>query len=230
MCQFLCAVVARDGSIYTMPAVTDSHADLIISYGLQNGDHDKMPGFAKVQFSPPNSTQLADPAAYRLTVEESCAPVWFDESMHTDAEAKLRRMVKRMIVRDERQLLLGGCWILAGGAYVQRVKTAKILALYDSSRVEALCDSSRVEALYDSSSVGTLYGSSSVGTLYGSSSVGTLSGSSRVEALCGSSSVEALCDSSSVGTLYGSSSVGNGGGGRIANDARPKNVGAADND
>lgn len=163
MCQFLSAIITRDGNIYMMPNVTDSHSELVEWCGLQNGDDDRLPGFAKVQFSPPEGGSLANIEAYRLTVEEECSPIWFDDSMCADIEAKLRHAVQAMIIDSPRTLLLGGCWILVGEAKVQIVKTSRILAMYGSSRVEAMYDSSRVEAMYDSSRVGTMYGSSSVG-------------------------------------------------------------------
>jgi hypothetical protein len=179
MCNFLSAIVLRNGDIVCDPEHTDSHEDLIAMAGLRDDRvAQAMEAFCRVELLPPDDhAAIADVSAWRFVVDEEAAPSWLDRA---GIAKKLRRMVAKMLVGDTRRLLLGGCWILHGEARVSAVKNGRIALMHDSSQVGTMHDSSRVGTMHDSSRVEAMYGSSQVGAMYDSSRVGTMHDSSRV--------------------------------------------------
>jgi len=203
MCIFLSAIVLQSHEIVRDPEHTDSHEDLIESRGLVDNGRG---AFVRVELVPKGLLYEVD--KYVLRLDQNNAPDWWTANLRDHVESVLRDDVRRMIVANERECLLGGCWILVDGVTVKRAKNARIIAMYGSSRIGTMLGSSHVGTMHYSSSVGAMYGSSSVGTMLGSSSVGAMYGSSSVGAMYGSSHVGTMHYSSSVGAMYGSSSVG----------------------
>lgn len=160
MCNFLSAIVLRDGEILTAPEHTDSHQELIDFYGLKDDEKER---FARVEFKPSSEEAYDKPDAYILTIDQEITPHWFDEAMAERVRAKLRARVQMMVVRSDRKILLGGAWILTGKASVSDVKNARIISMHESSRVDSMYGESRVESMHDSSRVGYMHGKSRVG-------------------------------------------------------------------
>ena len=208
MCNFISAIVCRNGDILCDPEHTDSHEDLVVVYGLRDqgalgaGGRD----WVRVEFIPPDgSSSIDDPQKWSLRVDEDFMPEWFNVE---DVTAKMQERASRMIVCDDRRLILGGCWIVCGSASVQKVSNARIYSVRDSARVDSVCDSARVDSVRDSARVGSVYGSARVGSVYGSARVGSVYGSASVGSVRDSASVGSVYGSASVGSVYGSASVG----------------------
>jgi hypothetical protein len=196
MCKAFSSIVVMSGEVYCDPALTDSHEVLKRAHCPQLPDDGI--AFVRVEYTPPDDpSEIGDLDCWHLILDAVAAPVWW-EDREESVRTTMRRLVERMLVSGTRDILLGGCWILLGGACVRDVYFSRILSMHGRSQVRALYDSSRVGALYGSSQVGALYGSSQVGTLYDSSRVGTLYDSSQVGTLYGSSRVCALYGSSRV--------------------------------
>jgi hypothetical protein len=84
-------------------------------------------------------------------VDQDIIPEWWDDAMREDATRKLRAIVARAIVTEDRTMLLGGTWVLGGSANVNRAVSVRIVSMWDSSQVGEM---------WDSSQVGTMGGSS----------------------------------------------------------------------
>ena len=175
MCKFLSAIVTRDGRVLSAPEYTDSHEDLIAAFGLRDNGLDH---FCRVEYTP-KGAEYDNLDSYVLRLDEDDEPSWWAERKD-DVEAELRHRIEAMIVREDHDILLGGCWIIASGT----VKIAK------------------------SCTIRNMYGTSSVGSMYGTSSVGSMSGTSRVGSMYGTSSVGSKSGTSSVGSMSDTSSVG----------------------
>jgi len=179
MCNFLSAIVLRDGTLICDPEHTDSHEDLLEIHALNDGITALyQERFARIEFTPPaDSAKIEDLSTWALKIDEEAKPSWFDE---TTIRSKCEERILRIFVRNEVKILVGGCWILVGNARAIKVIHSTIKSLHGSSQIGELHGSSQVGSLHGSSQVGKLYDSSQVGELYGSSQVGTLCGSSRV--------------------------------------------------
>ena len=125
ICNFLSAVVLRNGDVLTHPLL-DSHSDLVRYYQLPDGRQHHQ-HFAKVELTPDDWLNV-DTWNFRL--DEETAPGWW-EDVKTQAEATLRDRAKAMIVTTGRKdLILEGCWILAGDAEFADVRGGRIIHMY----------------------------------------------------------------------------------------------------
>ena len=171
MCRFKSSIETRDGRIIHHE-LTDSHEDLLILAGItERNDSDVNPMFVRLEFCPVDNKDLADPGKYELVIDGGSRPSWFtEEREHAHAEF-LRGVIRSMLVTDERKLLMGGAWILAGKANAATAKSCRIVAMRDSAKVGAMRDSAKVDAMYDSANVGAMRDSAKVGAMYGSAKV-----------------------------------------------------------
>jgi len=204
MCRFLSALVLRSGDIICDPEHTDSHEHLIEAHGLSDRGLD---AFVRVEFIPVDQN-FVDVSSYKLVVDEPGRPDWFESALEERIIESLRDRVRRMIVEDERRLLLGGCWILGPHAVVRVVVNARIYCMVGDSQVGELRGNSQVGVLWENSQVGVLRENSQVGELRENSQVGELWENSKVGVLWENSKVGVLWGNSQVGELRGNSQVG----------------------
>ena len=206
MCRFASAIFLRNGDMIADFANTDSHAELAEAFGLARSEMQAIRHeFVRVELVP--SENWADVSSYRFILDEEHAPDWADSDFLAKAERTIRAAVNRMIVRDSRQLLLGGCWILAESVKIASTKNARIVQMLGSSSVNQMLGSSRVDLMLGSSSVNQMLGSSRVDLMRDSSRVDLMRDSSSVNQMLDSSRVDLMRDSSSVKEMWGSSSV-----------------------
>jgi hypothetical protein len=115
MCNFFSFIMRRNGDLLSAPEWTDSHEDLIVMHGLRDegelgaGGRDWTGG----EFVPPiDKSKIEDLSTWTLRADEETSPDWWDADKVREACAA---RVERMIVRDDRAILVGGPWILLGG-------------------------------------------------------------------------------------------------------------------
>ena len=137
MCQFLSALVLRNGDVLTHPLL-DSHSDLVRYYQVPD-DRTHHQHFAKVELTPGDTDESwLDPATWRFRLDEETAPGWW-EDVKGAAEATLRDRAKAMIVTTGRKdLILEGCWILAGDAEFADVRGGRIVRMLGGT-LTAMC-------------------------------------------------------------------------------------------
>jgi len=135
MCQFKSAIVTKDGTVFHHE-LTDSHELLIDHFGLKEGDAAGFAhaNFVRVEFYPDGKADIAKPEKYRLRVDERETPVWFTEEIRQTATATLTAIIEKMIVRDERRVLLGGAWIFDGGT-VYRACGIRLIAAINKANL-----------------------------------------------------------------------------------------------
>jgi hypothetical protein len=207
MCNFLSALVLRNGDVLTAPELTDAHSELVEYFGLTDVSNSDCSHFAKVDFVPTGAPWEVD--KYELRVDEDTQPVWWAD-VADRVVSDLRSRIQRMIISSgRRNLLLGGCWIVCGDAEIGDAKNGRIYSVFGSGRVGNVYDSGRVENVYDSGRVGNVSGSGSVENVYDSGRVGSVFGNGRVGSVFGNGRVGNVYDSGRVGNVYDSGRVGN---------------------
>ena len=203
MCNFLSAIAFKNGDVFEASQYTDSHEHLIASLGLDDTKDLFIRNWVRVEFVPGND--VADVDKYTLRCDECESPAWWDGVSET-VEKNLHRIVSKMVIRDERKCILGGCWIFAG-ARSNHVVSARIIAMLGSSQVNEMLGSSQVKTMRDSSQVNEMLDSSQVNEMLDSSQVNEMRGSSQVKTMWGSSQVNEMWGSSQVKTMRDSSQV-----------------------
>ena len=145
MCQFFSALYTRPNG--NKPGellwhwATDSHTDIMAIHKIKEA---REGNFVRVEFTPPTPDKVTDIKAWNFRLDEERTPSWFDADEQESCIEKLRRLVAKFIVTDEREVLVDGPWVLA--------KEAKINRLI-SARVKLMCGSSNVGTMYGSSNV-----------------------------------------------------------------------------
>jgi hypothetical protein len=229
MCEFFSAIYTKQGKLlYNLHL--DSHEDIVALYNLRdNSDTFFRQNFARVEFVPDHTKDITKPDAWTLRLDETNTLDWWD---HEKAAEKCWEVIKKIIITDYRRLLVGGVYILANEAKIDKIINANVREMWDSSQVGEMRGFSQVGEMRDSSQVGVMCGSSQVGVMYNSSQVremwgfsqvGVMRDSSQVGEMRGSSQVGVMRDSSQVGEMRDSSQVGvMCGSSAIKNDRRGK--------
>jgi hypothetical protein len=203
MCQFFSGIAFKNGDVHYNP-MTDNHEDLIDELELKDLNSGMRP-WVRFEYTADDLTEIKD---YKLRIDEQDPPEWCDKEFQSALEEKARSIVSPMILsKVEKKILVGGCWVLAGGSIIDRVVNVRII-LMKSAKVGVMWGSSNVGEMWGSSNVGVMRESSNVGVMRGSSNVGEMWGSSNVGVMWGSSKVSVMWESSKVGEMWGSSNVG----------------------
>ena len=157
MCQFLSALVLRNGDVLSHPML-DSHADLVTYFKLPDTSA-KVHHFAKVELVP---VDWLDPATWTWTVDENVLPIWWDEVAEA-AEATLRARAARMILVDgTHRLIVDGSWLIGGTAIVHDVRGGRILNVRDSAQIYDVRDSAQIRGVRGSAQIRGVGGSAQI--------------------------------------------------------------------
>ena len=141
MCNFLSALVLRNGDVLTHPML-DSHADLVKYYALPD-DNEFIRHFVKVELTP---VDWADASTWKWKLDEEADPAWWND-VKDGAEKKLSAKAAAMILKDvERELIVDGCWIVAGKSKIRDVRSGRIVRVQDSASITNVRDSAKLDA------------------------------------------------------------------------------------
>ena len=140
MCKTFSAILTKSEELIFHPEFTDSHEDLLRTLNMfDNGE-----SFVRLEFCP-TGNDYADLKSYKLKVDQRVRPGWFDEHVEKRVFEKLYSRVKRMIVIKDRNILLGGCWILVGKICVDQLQNCRIINA-GSSTIEYVESSTIINA------------------------------------------------------------------------------------
>lgn len=166
MCQFLSALVTKDGQVLHASEYTDSHEVLVRYFGYAKNDqqlNDDRRLFVRVEFTPPGDlSTVVDIKKWRFLLDESVAPAWFNKSIEDLVKTKLRNIVKKMLIGGDQDVILGGCYILHGKARISCFYGGVVKLMSGSSQVNEMCNSSQVNKMCDSSQVNKMWDSSKI--------------------------------------------------------------------
>ena len=156
MCNFLSAIVLKNGDVLHHPML-DSHSDLVTWFNLPDQSHCRH--FAKVELTP---VEWGDVATWKFRLDEETAPQWWDE-VKEGAEAKVRDIAERMIVRSgTKKLLLEGCWILIGDCRAIDVRYGRVVFMGDSAKIDRMGGSAKIDRMGDSAKIESMWGSAKI--------------------------------------------------------------------
>ncbi len=205
MCRFFSAIVLESGDILTSE-YTDRHELLMRVHGVRDG-HAQRGRFARVELLPPDDHRtLLDVETWNIQLDEDDEPEWWP-ARRDDVQGAMRRMVERMIVREPRDLILGGCWVVSDVA-IGELAAGRIAILSGAARIGRVCDSARVERLYDSARIEGVTDSARIGSVSGAASIEYVTGAAYVECVYEKANVEGVYGAAQVGSVYGEANVG----------------------
>ena len=103
MCQFKSAIVLKNGDVLHLDGV-DSHEDIMEHHGVKDNDY-----ICRVEFVP--GENMADVKKYKLKIDQE-RPKWFTENVERKATTRLRQIIKKYIVTEDKNVLPVGFFIL----------------------------------------------------------------------------------------------------------------------
>ena len=178
MCNFLSVLILRDGSVRHHPML-DSHADLVTYFKLPD-ENPHIPYFAKAELTPEDWT---DAATWRWRIDEAVSPVWLTEDIERAAEAATRAIAQRMVlVTGEHQLIVDGCWVVAGNAKVRDVRSGRIVRVWDSATISDVGGSATISDVGDSATIRDVGGSATIRGVWDSATIRDVGGSAMLDA------------------------------------------------
>ena len=134
MCEFLSGYVLKNGDIFCDPENADSHTEMLESNNIKdNGAAYYHQNVCRWEFTPNDITKASEESNWTLQCDESVRPDWWVkhcEKVHTYAWQR----IKSMIIKNFRDTLLGGCWILDGRkAEVKKIYGGRIVAVINGA-------------------------------------------------------------------------------------------------
>jgi hypothetical protein len=171
----------------------DSHSDLVRYFKLPDNTA-FIHHFAKVELTP---VDWMDVSTWQWRIDEEMRPGWLDD-VEKAAETKLRAIAERMILRDDHELIVDGCWIVGGKAKVRDVRSGRIMRVQDSAQVTDVWGSAQVTNVRGSAQVTNVGGSAQVTDVWGSAQVRNVGGSAQVRNVRDSAQVRDVGDSAQL--------------------------------
>ena len=182
MCQYFSAIALPNGDLLHHDS-TDSHEDLVAHFGLNDN---RLGRFARIEYHPESVKHLADITKYVLKLDENEKPKWWTNDFADKIESKCRVICAARIVIKDRDILLGGPWIVASNAKIRKVYNARILAVIDSASIQNVWGSASIQNVWGSASIQDVWGSASIQNVLGSASIQNVGGSASIHNVGGS--------------------------------------------
>ena len=202
MCEFLSAVVHKSRGVLCLPEYTDHHSDLLAHYGIKDDRAVGTQNFVRVEFTPKDGASYADPDAYAIRLDETSRPDWYDKAREFDAAEDLRDIIRGMIVEDDRDILMGGCWIINGGK-IGRAVHARIFTMLGKSKVGQVSGSTRISHVRGNASISDVGGNASISDVGGNASISDVWDNASISGVRGNASISDVWDNASISDVGG---------------------------
>ena len=153
MCEFISGLAFKNGDIFMLPGVTNSHEVLIDYKGLKD-ENQFIRNWVRFEYTPPTDlTLMADLDNWSFRIDECMQQGWIDED---STIKKLKAKVSTMLITgDTHPILLGGCYVLLGGANVKHAINSSIPYMVENARV-GLAEDCHIGRMYNKASVNYL--------------------------------------------------------------------------
>ena len=210
MCKFYSAIVMRNGDILHNENLT-SHEDLIRLFNI-NDSQSCCDKFVRVEFTPDNMEDFPNVDKYKLNVDESATPDWFEKHREY-VTGRLKEIVSKRIITSDQKILTGGLYVVkdciidkmicATIVYLQ----AQVNEMSENSQVNIMWGNSQIGTMSENSQVNAMRGNSQIGTMRENSHVNVMRGNSQIGTMSGNSQVNIMWENSQIGTMSGNSHV-----------------------
>ena len=207
MCEFYSAIVLRNGDFVDSPDVTDSHEYLIRGHrlpSLSSREPEHMP-YVRVECSLRDGGDYCNHEDYSMRLDEDSSPQWFDDEMHERAEAECRRRIKAMVLTEDRDILLGGCWIVPKGITVRGVIGGRIISL--GGTVQKVWGGGTVQEVLDGGTVHEVRGDGRVQEVRRGGTVQKVWGGGTVHEVLDGGTVQEVWGGGTVQKVWGGGTV-----------------------
>ena len=158
----------------------DSHSDLVTYFKLPD-ENAHITHFAKAELTP--TTDWTDASTWDWRIDEQVRPVWLTEDVERAAEEATRSIAQRMVITNgERDLIVDGCWIIAGTAKIRDVRSGRIVRVQGSATISGVWGSATIRDVGDSATIRDVGGSATIRGVWGSATIRGVRDSATLDA------------------------------------------------
>ena len=201
MCRFYSAIVLKNGDLLHNENLT-SHEDIIRLFNINDtqANYDK---FVRVEFTPDDNSDFSDIEKYKLNIDESSTPEWFEKHREY-ITSRLKEIVSKRIITSDQKILTGGLYVVKN-CLIDKVISAQIV--YLQGQVNEMRENSQVNVMWENSHVNEMRGNSQVNVMWGNSQVNEMRGNSQVNVMRENSQVNEMWGNSQVNVMRENSQV-----------------------
>jgi hypothetical protein len=193
MCKFYSAIVMRNGDLLHNEHLM-SHEDIIRLFNI-NDSQVNCDKFVRIEFTPNENIDLPDIEKYKLRVDESFTPDWFEKHREYITE-RLKEFVSKRIITTNQKILTGGLYVVKD-CVIDKLISAQVIwlqgqvnVMWGNSQVNVMWGNSQVNMMRENSQVNEMMGNSQVNEMRGNSQVNVMWGNSQVNVMWGQSQVK----------------------------------------
>ena len=206
MCQFLSAIVSKNGEVYCDPFV-DSHEEILQRFVLRDNDSQFIDNIVRVEFTPQNDDWF-DVENYNLRVDENSIPAWWQE-VEQSVRQNLSDRIQRMIVdKAENKVLCGGVYIVRDSKILW-TRYTKMLLICGNSTIENVRGNSTIENVWGNSTIKNVWGNSTIENVWDNSTIENVWGNSTIKNVRGNSTIKNVWDNSTIKNVWDNSTIEN---------------------
>lgn len=202
--KFYLVLIKKNGDIIHN-IFASSHDDLIEKYITPDDIENKT--FFRATYSPKEGSRLDDLDDYRLVVEETFIPEWFNGAFQDAIIAKLNQIIFSMIIKGRRNLLLNEGAILTKNAHIDEIKYSVIFAMYDNSKIKSVDNGSEIHLMTDDTYIDAMYDSTKIIEMNGYAKVKEMYKYSKIMKMSQDAKVGKMYENSRIVLLKGDANI-----------------------
>lgn len=202
--QFYLVLIKKNGDIIHN-VFASSHDDLIEKYITPDDIENKT--YFRATYSPKEGSRLDELDDYRLVVEETFIPDWFNGAFQDSVVAKLNQIIFSMIIKGRRNLLLNEGAILTKNACIDEIKYSVVFAMYDSAIIKHVDNASEIHLMTDDACINTMSDSTKIIEMNGNAKVRELHMYSKIMKMSEDAKVGKMFDHSRIVMVKGDANI-----------------------
>ena len=207
MCNFLSAIYLRTGKLLCQPEFTDSHDELLrANHIIERQTNAPVQQFVKLELTPP-AEFTTDTSKWAKRVDQNEVPAWFDQAARFDAFEQMSDVIAAALVIGDRDLLLGGFWILSRNADVQLAKHCRIYSVSENAEIDYVSGNAEIDYVYGTAEIGSVYGNAKIGSVSGSAKIGNVSENAKIDYVYGTAEIDYVYGTAEIGSVYGNAKI-----------------------
>jgi hypothetical protein len=201
MCRFYSAIVLKNGDILHNENLS-SHEDIIDLFGI-NDSQINCDKFIRVEFTPDEDKDYPDIEKYRLKVDESSTPKWFEKHREYTT-SQLKDFVSKRIITSDRKIITGGLYMVKD-CIINKVMVATIV--YLQGTVQEVWDGGTVQEVRAGGTVQKVWAGGTVQKVWDGGTVQDVRDGGTVQRVWDGGTVQKVRDGGTVQKVWDGGTV-----------------------
>ncbi len=223
MCQFLSAIVSKNGEVYCDPFI-DSHEELIQRFGLRDDQSQFINNIVRVEFTPKDDDYF-DIENYTLRIDEDSEPDWW-ASVKDSVHANLKDRIQRMIIdKADNKVLCGGVYFVRDSkilwtrySRILVVKDATIHNVRGNATIQCVGGNATIHNVWDNATIHNVRGNATIqyvrdnATIQyvrGNATIRDVRDNATIQYVRGNATIQCVRDNATIQDVWGNATIHN---------------------